>query len=110
MCRAWKLGDDADVGLCLVGSVPLPDMVAEIALLREMALTSSTESESPTQARAQATALFQALPQAIRMIDTVDDLLAIKPWSMIFGGAKEDYSQAVRSKLFSQFSLQARND
>ena len=98
LCRVWKLGDDADVGLCLVGSVPLPDMVAEIALLREMALTSSAEAELPTQAstQAQATALFQALPEAIRMIDTVDDLLAIKPWSMIFGGAKEGYSQAVR--------------
>ena len=70
LCHVWKLGDDSDVGLCLVGSVPLPDMVAEIALLREMALTSSAEAEFSTQAstQAQAAALFQALPEAISVI------------------------------------------
>eukprot|EP01043_Picozoa_sp_COSAG02_P021150 COSAG02_NODE_1066_length_14828_cov_8.021794_6_plen_108_part_00 len=101
------LCDTLDVGLCLVGSVPLPDMVAEIALLREMALTCGTEAKSPAQARAkeQAVVMFQALPEAVRTIESVDDLLAIEPWSMIFGGEAEDYSQAVRNETLSKFRL-----
>jgi hypothetical protein len=49
--------------------------------------------------------MFQALPEAVRTIESVDDLLAIEPWSMIFGGEAEDYSQAVRNETLSKFRL-----
>lgn len=66
-------------------------MVDEIVQLRSQL----EEAASGTAAQTQAMAALQALPEAARAVESVEDLLAIEPWTSIFGGAKDDYTPTV---------------